>query len=80
MKIVDNSKPKTIQLKDVKVGDIFRLDECYYMRIPIYCVEKWHSFGTEIVTKNAANLSSGELVDIDGDQQVEIVDCELVIK
>lgn len=80
MKIVDNRKPKTIQFNDVKVSDIFRYGENYYMKIKCELVEKHRFAGIEIVGRNAISLDDGELVNIDRDQQVEIVDCELVIK
>lgn len=85
MKITDNSPNKAIPFKNVPKGDVFRSTsgECFIKTESVLVEEvyQYDGFYEDVIvhTRNAVNLSSGQLVKFDQDYKVIHVDCELVI-
>jgi hypothetical protein len=80
MKIVNQSKPKTIPFGHVEVGDVFGLNGAYYMKTKTEDVEIDDGYNIDVVPINAVNVSNGKFARFCVDSQVMPFDCELIIK
>lgn len=74
MKIVDKTIKDSVQFKDVKIADAFRLSGELFLK-----TGKCYCNGEEAIA-NAVGLENGTFYFIRDDETVEVLDAEVVIK
>ena len=65
MKITDRLKRKEVEYRYVEVGEVFKVNDCYYLATTEFCDERGYCC-------NCANLDSGELSYFTEEDMVEV--------
>lgn len=71
MKIVNKSE--TTKFRELKVGDVFQINNQYYMKVIFILDDNYDQV-------NAVCLTQNTLVHMRQDAEIKPIDCELVIK
>ena len=76
MKIVNENTKESIYFEDIKIGEVFKYDKCYYMKIQDipYMDDGEESY------YNAINLVNGDAIEFAGYIIIEPLNAELIIK
>lgn len=74
MKITDRFKRKETAFRYVDCGVVFRYENEYYMATE----ELADSY--DDIYSNCVNLNSGELLYLEGDDMVEVLEAEMIVK
>ena len=80
MKIVDERKKEFTRFEDVKIGEVFKYEGSYLMKIQdLFSIPDANEEDEDNVY-NAIGLVSGLPFEIGGYMMVDLLDCQLVIK
>lgn len=84
MKIIESTKEHKITFADLKIGDVFKLnnDKSFYMKTEKRCFDLLDDYDNYVGYSyfNAVCLSDGRLKTLCNTPEVIPVDCELIIK